>query len=377
MSTRLKWRIYTNCTGTKGRWAMALERWNLYTPVSESTLPATGATFTQWLPSPISDSLVPQFTISLFFLFSRTLTRWVPYDGYIRHQMIISMAAYDEYIRHGWMTKLRAWEGLGHSGMFWARLSQEMIFVRSLKLFLFFPSCAHFEEFFVYRAFVKFGAKRSSFGAFGFDNVLELFLKTPLRHQAFSLRTSTTTTGIFFENVLSFFKAEPVLLAWQLWWSPGWAKHFGVCTSKTRMKTWLPGVGEIEHGRTVDRRRDWCDSLAVIHGPKEEKKHDEVIVWLCEVSTFPHLQNQRVWRSHFLRHDVAAVLHFAVFMCADAQLQVSHAAARGQRRKAVIRDITGVGHRGVTILSAPIWFTGRRHCTFFHLVMQLWLLVLC
>ena len=45
-----------------------------------------------------------------------------------------------------------------------------------------FPSYVHFEEFFVSSAFAKFGAKRSSPGAFGFDDVLELFLKTALRH---------------------------------------------------------------------------------------------------------------------------------------------------------------------------------------------------
>ena len=45
-----------------------------------------------------------------------------------------------------------------------------------------FPSYGHFEEFFVSRVFVKFGAKRSSPGAFGFDDVLKLFLKTAPRH---------------------------------------------------------------------------------------------------------------------------------------------------------------------------------------------------
>ena len=42
-----------------------------------------------------------------------------------------------------------------------------------------------FEEFFISRAFERFGAKRSSSGALGFDDVLEVFLKTPLRHRAF------------------------------------------------------------------------------------------------------------------------------------------------------------------------------------------------
>ena len=51
------------------------------------------------------------------------------------------------------------------------------------------------------------------------------------------------------------------------------------------------------------------------------------------------------------------------------QQHVGQDADRGQRRKAVIRDTSGVDHRAVTILSAPIWFTGRRHCTVFRHVM--------
>ena len=38
------------------------------------------------------------------------------------------------------------------------------------------------------------------------------------------------------------------------------------------MKTRLPGVGEIERRRTIDRRRDWYESCAMIHGPEEKKK---------------------------------------------------------------------------------------------------------
>ena len=37
------------------------------------------------------------------------------------------------------------------------------------------------------------------------------------------------------------------------------------------MKTRLPGVGEIERRRTIDRRRDWYKSCAMIHGPEEKK----------------------------------------------------------------------------------------------------------
>ena len=64
-------------------------------------------------------------------------------------------------------------------------------------------------------------------------------------------------------------------------------------------------------------------------------------------------------------------------MYVDEQLQVRPAAGRGQRRKAVIRDISGVDHRGVTNLSASIQFTGERYCTVFRQVIQLSLLVLC
>ena len=44
------------------------------------------------------------------------------------------------------------------------------------------------------------------------------------------------------------------------------------------MKTSLPGVGEIERRRTVDHRRDWYESLAVIHGPKEKKQRSQRVI---------------------------------------------------------------------------------------------------
>ena len=87
--------------------------------------------------------------------------------------------------------------------------------------------------------------------------------------------------------------------------------------------------------------------------------------------------NQQVLRSLFPRPDVATVLHFAVIVHVDVQLQDGQTAARGKRRKAVIRDVSGVDHRGVTNLSAPISFTGQGHCTVFRHVMEFSLLVLC
>ena len=186
-------------------------------------------------------------------------------------KMIISVAVWRIY--PSWVNdKLRAWEGLGHSGMFWARLSRDDFHSKLEIIFFLSRVMSVSKSFSVSRAFQRFGAKCSSSGAFGLDDVLGLFLKTPLRHRAF-LRTLTTTTSISWKFSFLFSKAELGLLAWQLWRSQLWAKHFGDGTSKTRMKTRLPGVGEIERRSTIDRRRDWYELCAMIHGPEEKKKH--------------------------------------------------------------------------------------------------------
>ena len=107
--------------------------------------------------------------------------------------------------------KLRAWEGLGHSGMFWARLSRDD-FRSKLENISFLSQVMFISSFFVSRAFVRFVAKCSNAEAFGFDNVLKLFLKLrPVNGHL--IANSDYNLEYFFENYLSFFKAEPVLLA--------------------------------------------------------------------------------------------------------------------------------------------------------------------
>ena len=217
-------------------------------------------------------------------------------------KMIISVAVWRIY--PSWVNdKLRAWEGLGHSGMFWARLSRDD-FRLKLKIISFLSRVMSVSKSFcVSRAFERFGAKRSSSGAFGFDDDLKVFLKTLLRHRAFFCELRLRPQ-VFFENFLSFFKAKPVLLAWQLnlWRPPGWVKHFGDGTSNTRMRTWLriPGVGEIERRRTIDRCRDWYKSCAVIHGPKENKKQGCQCVIARRLNPSSYT-NQRILRSLFPR----------------------------------------------------------------------------
>ena len=89
----------------------------------------------------------------------------------------------------------------------------------------------------------------------------------------------------------------------------------------------LPGVGEIERRRTIDRRRDWYKSCAMIHGPEEKKTttkgSQHVIVRRLNPSSST---NQRVLRGLFPRPDVATVSHFAVswtwmYSCRTVRLQ--------------------------------------------------------
>ena len=65
------------------------------------------------------------------------------------------------------------------------------------------------------------------------------------------------------------------------------------------MKTRLPGVGEIERRKTIDRRRD-----GRVHGPwsrRAKKQNKEVSVWWCEGSTLHHLlvQTSEFWGACF------------------------------------------------------------------------------
>ena len=109
------------------------------------------------------------------------------------------------------------------------------------------------------------------------------------------------------------------------------------------MKTRLPGVGEIERRRTIDRRRDWYKSCAMIHGPEEKKK---TRMSACDCAK---AQPFIIYKPASFEEPVSETrrrYRFAldVFVEVDVQLQDGQAAARGQRRKAVIRDISGVDH---------------------------------
>ena len=177
---------------------------------------------------------------------------------------------YDGYIRHGWMTSCGHGRDSATLECF-GRGYRGTIFVRSSKLSLFLPELCPFRRVFLFPALLKDLAPNVQ--------ALGLLVSTMFWGSFWKLRS---VTGHLFANSyydhkyflkisFLFSKAEPVLLAWQLWRSQVWAKHFGDGTSKTRRKTRLPGVGEIERRRTIDRRCDWYKSCAMIHGPEEKK----------------------------------------------------------------------------------------------------------
>ena len=202
---------------------------------------------------------------------------------------------------------------------------------------------------------------RWGFYQFWLRRCLGAVFETPLSHRA-SFCELRLRPRVFFENYLSFFKAEQVLLAWQLWWSPCLAKHFGdgTYTSKIRRKTSRLGVGEIK-------------SLASTHGPKEKNKNTKKSVCDCAMSQpFIIHKTSGFWRTCF-QDPVLLQFCTSLFSCTWMySCRFFQAEARGKRRKAVIRDISGAGHRGVTNLSALIWFPGERHCTVFRHLTQLW-----
>ena len=97
--------------------------------------------------------------------------------------------------------------------MFWARLSRDD-FRSKLEIISFLSRVMFVSKrfFFVSRAFDRFGTKRSSSEAVGFDDDLEVFLKTPLRHRAF-FANSDYDHEYFLKISFLFSKTEQVLLA--------------------------------------------------------------------------------------------------------------------------------------------------------------------
>ena len=260
-------------------------------------------------------------------------------------KMIISVAVWRIY--PSWVKdKLRAWEGLGHSGMFWARLSRDD-FRSKVKIISSFQSYAHFEEFFVSRAFVRFGAKRSSAWALVLTMSWSSF-ENSARSPGIFLQTLTTNSSIFLKITFLFQSRAGVTCLTDMV-IPRLNKAFLVMVCKKlewELHFWaLARSSEEEPAIIVAIGASRLPWSMVQKRKKKEHRSQRVIVRSLNLH---HPQNQLVLKNLFPRPDSTTVLHFAVFMYVDVQLQVGQAAARVQRRKAVIRDVSGVDHRGVT-----------------------------
>ena len=137
-----------------------------------------------------------------------------------------------------------------------------------------FPSYVNFEEFFVSRAFVKFGAKHSSAGAFGFDDVFELFWN-PLGHRA-SFCEVRLRPEVFFEN----FHSNQSRCYLPDSCDESQAEQSSSVMVRRKLETSLPGIGESEcrGGPSIivaisTSRLQW--SMV-----QKRQKPDEVSVWL-------------------------------------------------------------------------------------------------
>ena len=290
-------------------------------------------------------------------------------------KMIISVAVWRIY--PSWANdKLRAWEGLGHSGMFWARLSRDDF--RSKLENISFLSRVMFisKSFSVSRAFVRFGAKRSSAGAFGFDDALELFLKTPLCLRAF-LANPEYDHEIFLKISFIFSKQSRCHLPDSCGDLQAGQSTFVMVSRKPEWKLDL---------RTLARSSAEGSSIIVAIGTsrlrwflvqKRKKKaqwSQSVIARSIKPSSFTKPAS---FRSLFRRPDVSTVLHFTVFLYVDAQLQVGQAAARGRAKRSSHPWQFRCWSPKRNEFDCTDWFHWTRHNTVFRHVMQLSLLILC
>ena len=126
-----------------------------------------------------------------------TLTRWVPYDGYIRHQ--------NDHLsgRMTDITVMGEWQVVGVEDSAtpecFGRGSQGTIFVRSSKLSLFFPELCSFRRVFCFPRFCKIWRQTFERWGWWFRRCLGALFGNSARSPGILLRTPTTTSSIFWK----------------------------------------------------------------------------------------------------------------------------------------------------------------------------------
>ena len=286
-----------------------------------------------------------------------SLTRWVPHDGYIRHQNDhLSGRMTDISVMGEWQVA-----GVGGTRPLWNVLGEaiEGRFSFEAWNYLFsFQSYVRFEEFFCFPRFWKIWRQMFELWGFWFGKMFwgsfwklrsvtqHFFANSDGDHRNF-LKISflfSKQSRFYLPDSYGDPKSEQstlVMVRRKLEWKLDFR---ALARSSAEGPSIVVAIGT--------SRVRW----SIVQKRKKTQGNQRVIVRRLNPSSST---NQRVLRSLFPRPDVATVSHFAVFVDVDVQLQEGQAAARGQRRKAVICDISGVDHWGVTNMSAPIWFTGQ------------------
>ena len=214
--------------------------------------------------------------------------------------MIISVAVWRIY--PSWVNdKLRAWEGLGHSRMFWARLSRDD-FRSKLEIISFLSRVMSVSKsFFCFPRFCKIWRQIFNLWGFWFRRCLGGLFENSAPSPGIFLRTPTTwttTTSIFLKISFLFSKTEPMLLTWPLMAIPKLSKALWWWNIKDQNENltsvrWRDGAQK-DHGSSSRLARVVCGDPW-----SKREKNKEVSVWLCEVSILHHLQTSEFWGACF------------------------------------------------------------------------------
>ena len=312
-------------------------------------------------------------------MFTQSLTRWVPHDGYIRHQ--------NDHLS-GRMTDISVmgeWQVAGVGGtrplknVLGEALKGRFSFEARNYLFS-FQSYVRFEEFFCFPRFWKIWRQMFKLWGFWFRRCFGGSFWNSARSPGIFFCELWLRPQVFLENFLSFFPKQSRFYLPDSYGDP-----------KSEQTTLVMVRRKLEWNSTSGRWRD--------RAQKDHRSSSRLVRVVCDD---PWSRREKKAHTHTRKSacDCAKAQPFIIYKPASFEEPVSETRRRyrfalrcfrgrgctaagrsgcsaGTAKKAVIRDISGVDHWGVTNLSAPIWFTGQWHCTVFHHVMQLSLLVLC
>ena len=226
-------------------------------------------------------------------------------------KMIISVAVWRIY--PSWVNdKLRAWEGLGHSGMFWARLSRDD-FRSKLESISFLSRVMAVSKNFLFPALLKIWRQTFKLWGLWFRWCLGGLFENSAPSPGMFLRTPTTTAIIFWEFPFTFPKQSRCYLQADSYGDPQ-AEQSTLVMVRWKLE-WNLTSGRWRDRAQKDHRSSSRLVRVVCGDPwsKREKKtqgSQRVIVRRLNPSSST---NQGVLRSLFPRPDVATVFALRCF----------------------------------------------------------------